>query len=201
MESYHPARRINNRNGLSKVIGLFSSKKMNVQIAWESQLERDFCYLLEFDKNIEKYFSQPKTFFLNYDGNEVRYTPDFYVEYSDKCFEYLEVKFSNSLENPKIVNKLKLLIQYFKIEKINYKIVYEDEIRLQPRLENIKFLYKYSRLSFEEKFNFNFDTSLEKLSNLIDIKYIYAAMYNNFINFDVNREINGDLKISLRLKL
>jgi len=191
MESYHPARRINNRNGLSKVIGLFSSKKMNVQIAWESQ----------FDKNIEKYFSQPKTFFLNYDGNEVRYTPDFYVEYSDKCFEYLEVKFSNSLENPKIVNKLKLLIQYFKIEKINYKIVYEDEIRLQPRLENIKFLYKYSRLSFEEKFNFNFDTSLEKLSNLIDIKYIYAAMYNNFINFDVNREINGDLKISLRLKL
>ena len=64
MESYHPARRINNRNGLSKVIGLFSSKKMNVQIAWESQLERDFCYLLEFDKNIEKYFFRLRALIL-----------------------------------------------------------------------------------------------------------------------------------------
>lgn len=198
MNNYLPARKISNRNGLSKVVGLFSSKKMNMNIAWESQLERDFCYLIEFDKNIINFYPQPKTFIFNFDGSKIIYTPDFYIEYVDSTFEYIEIKFFNSLTNPKTAKRLQLLNQYFRVQNINYRIIFDDEIRIQPKLNNIKFLHKYSKLDFEEKFYFNFDTTLESLSYLIDIKYIYAAMYNNFIEFDITHEISGNIKLSLR---
>lgn len=201
MKSYYPARKINNRNGLSKIVGLFSSYKMSIQIPWESQLERDFCYLLEFDKKIKNFFSQPKTFFFNYDGNEIKYTPDFYIEYFDGFHEYIEIKFSESLIKPKIANKLKLLTKYFKMNDINFRIVCEDEVRLQPRLNNIKFLSKYSKLKFEKKFNSSFETPLFHLKKIIDSEYIYAAMYGNFINFDINQELNDSIILTLELDI
>ena len=88
MEKYTPARKISNRNGLGKVTGLFFSHKMNMYVSWESQLERDYCYLLDFNKKIKFFFSQPKTFNFTYSGRKIRYTPDFYIEYidgSDMC--------------------------------------------------------------------------------------------------------------------
>ena len=56
MEKYTPARKISNRNGLGKVTGLFFSHKMNMYVSWESQLERDYCYLLDFNKKIKFFF-------------------------------------------------------------------------------------------------------------------------------------------------
>lgn len=199
MESYHPARKIHNRNGVSKIVGLFSSKKMSMQIPWESQLERDFCHLLEFDKKIKFFFSQPKTFLFNYDGNKIQYTPDFYVQYFDGFHEYIEIKFVESLMKPKTVSKLNLLIKYFKLNDINFRIITDDVVRLQPRLNNIKFLSKYARLKFKEKFNFSFETTLFHLKKQIDSEYIYAAMYDNFIEFDINQELNDRIILTLKL--
>ena len=45
------ARKITNR-GTKKIIGKFPSLKMNTAIWWESQLERDYIYLLEIDPDV-----------------------------------------------------------------------------------------------------------------------------------------------------
>ena len=52
------ARKITNR-GSKKVIGKFPSLKMNTTIWWESQLERDYIYLLEIDPDVTAYQGQP----------------------------------------------------------------------------------------------------------------------------------------------
>ncbi len=50
--------------GSNKVIGKFPSVKMNEVQSWESQIERDYIYLLEIDTDVISYKSQP--FCLNY---------------------------------------------------------------------------------------------------------------------------------------
>lgn len=54
----HGVRRITNR-GRDRVIGKFASLKMQQIIQWESQIERDCCYWLEFDRDVIAYRSQP----------------------------------------------------------------------------------------------------------------------------------------------
>jgi hypothetical protein len=54
------ARKITNA-GNRKVIGKFPSLKMNRVIWWESQLERDYIYLLEIDPEVLSYSEQPFT--------------------------------------------------------------------------------------------------------------------------------------------
>jgi hypothetical protein len=53
---------------------------MNESVWWESQIERDYIYLLEIDTDVISYKSQP--FFLNYmkEGKTRKYTPDFWVK-------------------------------------------------------------------------------------------------------------------------
>jgi hypothetical protein len=199
MEKYTPARKISNRHGLGKVTGLFFSDKMNMHIAWESQLERDYCYLLDFNKKIKRFFSQPKTFNFTYSGRKIRYTPDFYIEYIDGSSEYIEIKFSNVLENLKIARKLKILKNYFIQNGIQYKILFEDDIRKQPRLRNIKFLKKYCKIVYMPKDPLEFYGKLKDLRQYIDDQYIYSAMYKGLIKFDINEEINENLSIRLEV--
>lgn len=66
--------------GCRKVIGKFPSLKMNTAIWWESQIERDYIYLLEIDPKVLAYVGQP--FKINYSskGKQRTYTPDFWVQ-------------------------------------------------------------------------------------------------------------------------
>lgn len=48
-----------------RVTGLYASQKNGKYIAWESQLERDTCILLEHDPEVVAYESQSKRFEYN----------------------------------------------------------------------------------------------------------------------------------------
>lgn len=65
------ARKITNA-GNRKVIGKFPSLKMNAVISWESQLERDYIYLLEIDPEVLSYGEQPFT--ISYTDNMCKLT-------------------------------------------------------------------------------------------------------------------------------
>ncbi len=54
-----PVRQVSNRGG--NVIGKFPSIKMGRMIAFESLLERDFIYLLDYDPAVEWFEEQPLT--------------------------------------------------------------------------------------------------------------------------------------------
>jgi hypothetical protein len=77
--------------GNRKVIGKFPSLKMNTVIWWESQLERDYIYLLEIDPEVLSYGEQPFTISYTDKGKPRRYTPDFVVTRPQKT-QVVEVK-------------------------------------------------------------------------------------------------------------
>ena len=71
-----PVRKVSNRGG--NIVGRFPSLKMGRMIAFESLLERDFIYLLDYDVRVEWFEEQPLTIEYQHDGQALHYTPDFH---------------------------------------------------------------------------------------------------------------------------
>lgn len=137
--------------------GRVASKKNDAQIQFESSLERDLIYHLEFDYNIKNYEEQPFT--LEYtDGDSLRkYTPDFKVNYrsdiepanSFGTYVY-EVKYREEIKSnwSKLKPKFKAIIKHCSTKGWKFKILTEKEIRIDY-LENAKFLLPFREIEVD----------------------------------------------------
>ncbi len=139
------ARKITNR-GSKKVIGKFPSLKMNTAIWWESQLERDYIYLLEIDPDVISYQGQPFTLAYNTLDKRRKYTPDFLVERKGSK-QIVEVKPANKVSETQNLRRFQQAASICLAHNLELVVVTEKTIRVQPRLDNIKLLYKYARES------------------------------------------------------
>ena len=72
-----PVRKVSNRGG--NIIGRFPSLKMGRMIAFESLLERDFIYLLDYEAQVERFEEQPLTIEYRHEDQTLHYTPDFHL--------------------------------------------------------------------------------------------------------------------------
>ena len=143
------ARKISN-TGSKKVIGKFPSLKMDSVIWWESQIERDYIYLLEIDPDVLEYRSQPfKIVYADSDKSR-KYTPDFWVKRIDKQ-QIVEVKPASVVEREKNINLWRHIAAQCLEKGLEFVVVTDAMIRVQPLLNNIKLLYKYARTSLTEK--------------------------------------------------
>jgi hypothetical protein len=140
-----PVRKIKNSHN-SAIRGTVSSKKNNRLIDFESALERDFIYLLEFEDSIESFVEQPICIEFEYEGQKRKYTPDFFVKYmrQDQPPMLVEIKYRNDIrENWKTLKpKFKAAKQYALFNGWIFKIYTEIEIR-EAYLDNVKFLLNY----------------------------------------------------------
>lgn len=117
---------------------------MGIIIKWESKLERDFLYLLEFDPEVLIYREQPMRILYNFEGKIRRYTPDFLVVRKHKK-QIIEVKPKDKVfrkNNARRFHIISIICQRMGYE---FKVITDEMIRVQPRLKNIKLLWKYAR--------------------------------------------------------
>ncbi|WP_161568412.1 TnsA endonuclease N-terminal domain-containing protein [Flavobacterium cupreum] len=140
----------------SSLSGYFISKKQDSElIQFESSLERDYIYLLEFDTSVYLYLEQPLSI-TYFDSNNKRhkYTPDFLVRYSDKniCDKLVEIKYHDDLirNSLKYSEKFNAAREYCKKNNLTFVILSEKEIRNSniEYLTSVKFLSSY-RDAFE----------------------------------------------------
>ena len=75
-------RKVSNRGG--NIIGHFPSLKMRRMVAFESTIERDYLYLLDYDPSVTNFEEQPLTISYAYQGKSYHYTPDFRVRQSER---------------------------------------------------------------------------------------------------------------------
>lgn len=145
-------REIGNKN--SSIAGMFISRKNEKKsVQFESTLERDFIYLIEYDSSVEEYVEQPVT--INYfdrTGKHRRYTPDFYVRYkdSDRKDELIEIKYHKYLlENSLLLNiKFEAAREFCENNNLIFKVLTEKDIREKDPiyLKNIIFILGYRDL-------------------------------------------------------
>ncbi len=144
----------------SSVSGRFSFRGEKT-IAFESTLERDLLTLLEFDESVSDIIEQPVTIeYINNNGKNVTYTPDFLVHYRTISTEYsvreqtsrlIEVKPNFILKKKWGVLKPKFKVATAYAKQQGYIFNIYDESRLHSTcFNNIKFLSKYKRYNYSE---------------------------------------------------
>ena len=143
------------------VSGHFAFRKQK-SIAFESTLERDLLTLLEFNDSVDDVIEQPLTIeYVNHNGRNVTYTPDFLVDFKEAEASLLkrprkplliEVKPREKLQKhfAELKPRFKIAMRYARENDMVFKIYDESKIRT-PYLKNIIFLKRYKRLTYKEE--------------------------------------------------
>jgi hypothetical protein len=201
-------RKITNR-GSKKVIGTFPSLKTGKTVWWESQLELDYIYLLEFDPDVLYYKEQPLPIPYELNGKSRRYTPDFLVERLNRK-QLVEVKPEEHKTKEKNVLLFKAVTPIIRQKGYEFLIATETMIRVQPQLEHIKLLTKYSRTPVNsyhqvychELLSRNQEVSLGEMVMFFaergeGIQSIYSLLYHGLIAIDLMIPIGPDSIVRL----
>jgi hypothetical protein len=135
-------RKVSNRGG--NVIGSFPSLKMGRMIAFESLLERDFIYLLDYDQGVEWFEEQPLTIEYQHEGKTLHYTPDFHLleRGRDVLVECKPDRFVNKDENRR---KFAVARDRCAQRGWEFRVVTDLHVRAGFRLQNVKLLTRYAR--------------------------------------------------------
>lgn len=146
---YKPARKIANTRS-RKNIGYFPSKKNERQVAFESLIERDYIFLLEYDRDVICYKEQPLE--INYrDNNRLKKCyPDFEVQRKGRK-QLIEVKphakLVKILCDEATINKFNAVALYCDANGYSdFKIVTDKDIRTGNAFKNICLLFSYSNI-------------------------------------------------------
>lgn len=191
------------------VIGKFSSLKMKTVIWWESQLERDYLYLLEIDPDVISYCGQPFRIHYFHNGCEHIYTPDFLVERWQRK-EIVEVKPEQAVtfeDNNLLFHSVyPICLQ----QGYEFLVVTDKTIRMQPQLTNVKLLYKYARstasveeqIALRELFISKQEVRLWELEQFalskgIKKQSIYALLYRGIFTINLQQCIGPNSIVQL----
>jgi len=140
---------VSKRRDLSKhkatTVGKFASTKSDIiPVLTDGKLEADYCYHLEYDRNVVKYECQPLGYYYvgeTPSGRRPSYTPDFQIWYKDNSIRYREIK-----EEKYIDPELEALFPRLQEQAIvlgkPLEMVLDTEIRSEPYFSNLKALFK-----------------------------------------------------------
>ena len=139
-----PVRTVSNR-GRRNVVGYFPSLKMRRMVQFESTLERDLIYLLDFDRRVAAFEEQPLKIVYQHEGKTLSYTPDFLAEFASGQKMLLECKpcrFMNSEENQR---KFSAAQVWCARRGWQFRIVTDEQLRAGYRVQNVKLLTQHAR--------------------------------------------------------
>ena len=194
------ARKITN-TGTRNLIGKFPSLKMGRVVWYESLLERDYMYLLEIDSDVISYREQPGRIYYTLGGKRHRYTPDLLVERRSEK-QIIEVKLKKVAEKEEYRRLFHIAGEICRRESYEFRVATEETIRLQPRLNGIKLLYKYARtvllpqhqIGCHEFFTMKQEAPLGEVTRFFASKgvgqqVVYALIFHGVLSADLTRPL------------
>lgn len=205
-----PVRKIP-RYGAQKNIGKFASVKTG-RVAWyESLLERDYMYLLDFDPQITYWHEQPFKIRYVFGGKTHYYTPDIEVHREAKK-QVVEVKSQEQVDSGEFDILFRSATSICDDEGYEYIVATDRTIREQPKLESIKKLWKYARTPIvpqhqvlsAELFQVK-DVEEVELGDLlafissrgVDKQVVYSMLFWGILNFDLKEPLDEFTLIKL----
>jgi len=122
----------------------FASLKMGKLVHAESSLEFDACYHFEYARDIVSFQEQRLKIEYEENGETHSHFPDFVLNGEDKG-PIVEVKPSRHRKEDRNRRNFAAGIEYAKRKNMEYIVHTEEDIRREPRLGNLKLLYRYAR--------------------------------------------------------
>ena len=190
--------------GAQKNIGKFFSVKTGVVAWYESLLERDEMYLLDFDPLVTFWREQPLKIRYVLNSKTHFYTPDLEVHRTSKR-QLVEVKSQDQVDSGRFDSLFRIATSACQDEGYEYVVVTDQMIRQQPRLDNVKKLWKYARTPilpqhqllcrqfFQEK-----QSEQVELGDLIAFckskgvaaQVVYSMLFWGVLDFDLNQTLD-----------
>ena len=122
----------------------FASQKMKTVLTVESFLEFDTCFHFEYSPDVISFEAQPLGFKYQFDEKECTYTPDFLVADKKHGERFIEVKPVNKTINEEFRLRFAAKQQQSLLLGKSLILVTEQQIRINPILNNLKLLHRYS---------------------------------------------------------
>lgn len=131
-------------HGHKNIIGHFPSLKLRRMVAFESLLERDYLYLLDFERDVLTFEEQPLTIRYHQGTKNHSYTPDFLLQRPSHPL-LVECKPTIFVDTPENQVKFAAARAWCVDQGYTFQIVTDVEVRTAYRLENVKFLTRFAR--------------------------------------------------------
>jgi len=129
---------------MSRWIGKFPSLKLERMVGYQSAIERDFIYLLDFDPAVTTYKEQPMTISYLDGGKQRGYTPDFSIVLNNRTY-LAECKHHQFLQEEVNGLKWRAARRWCSTHGATFHVVTDTRIRAGYRLKNVKLLTDYAR--------------------------------------------------------
>jgi len=136
-----PVRKV--RNHGNNIIGKFPSRKMERMISFESTIERDYLFILDYESNVTSIEEQPLTIEYRHEGKVRHYTPDFHFLRNGQRI-LTDCKPATLVNDPE--NKIKFSAAYEFCQEYawQFEVVTDTDLRSGFRLQNIKLLTRHA---------------------------------------------------------
>ncbi len=128
----------------NKNVFKFASAKVGKTIMCESSLEFDACFYHEYNESVRTFDSQPEGFYYQFEGKDLPYTPDTIVQYIDGRIQLHEYKPLSKTFDPIFKAKFYAKRQAAQLLGMELILVTDEQIRVNPVLNNLKLLHRYS---------------------------------------------------------
>ncbi|MCU8083821.1 TnsA endonuclease N-terminal domain-containing protein [Shewanella sp. SM23] len=128
----------------NKNVFKFASAKVSETIMCESSLEFDACFHHEYNDCIEVFGSQPEGFYYDFEGKKLPYTPDAIIHFIDGTVKFHEYKPYSKTFDP--IFRAKFVAKKAAAQSLGADLILvtERQIRVNPILNNLKMLHRYS---------------------------------------------------------
>lgn len=203
-------RNISNKGG--NIIGSFPSLKNGRAVPYESTIERDLLYFLEFDSSVRSYSMQPFIITgLDLEGKPCRYIPDVLITYP-KEQTLIECKPVALKDTVHTQQQVLLGQQWADNHNSTFVLITDEDLRTGHRLANIKLLWRYARLVVpqtitahcidilsNEPSGVNFSILVSTLMainpSLTYPPYLYALLFQHVLTTDLDHPLNSSSRI------
>jgi hypothetical protein len=139
-----PVRQVSNHG--RNIVGKFPSLKLRRMVAFESLIERDYLYFLDYELVIEWFEEQPMTIEYQDEGKVLHYTPDFHlIEAGQNVL--VECKPEALISDRENQRKFQAAMRWCTERDWDFRVITDHQLRTGHRLENIKLMTYYARLS------------------------------------------------------
>lgn len=159
-----PVRKVSNRGG--NIIGHFPSLKLERMVEFESLIERDFIYILDFDPEVEWFSEQPLTIEYEHENKACRYTPDFWLSRLGQPV-LVECKPKKLVDLPQNQRKFAAARVWCAVREWDFRVVTDEQLRRDYRLANIKLLTQFARYYIPADIKNRIRTFLRSISGSI----------------------------------
>lgn len=134
---------------MTRWIGKFPSLKLGRMVGYQSLIERDFIYLLDFSPTVTEYCEQPFPIYYKEENKRRQYTPDFAFTHQGRLY-LVECKHHDYMQPEKNLLKWEAAERWSQVHGVIFGVVTEEMIRLGYTLENVKLLTDYARYPVNE---------------------------------------------------